>query len=92
MMLEGTHADALGSTGRPHFCRGEHRSPAGFCTAAKLHGRTMFAPTALVWLPPYNQPCNFTLRKMPTGGYRIRPYANMILAPEGLMRRATEKR
>lgn len=23
----GSHADGLGSTGRPHFCRGEHRSP-----------------------------------------------------------------
>ena len=45
MMLEGTHAEGLGSTGRPDSCRGEHRSPAGFCTAAKLHGRTMFAPT-----------------------------------------------
>ena len=71
MMLEGTHADGLGSTGRPHFCRGEHRSPAGFCAAAKLHGRTMFARK------------NPTLPQNSPGGYRIRPYANMILAPEG---------
>ena len=26
-------------------CRGEHCSPAGACVAAKLHGRTLFAPT-----------------------------------------------
>ena len=56
--------------------RGEHCSPEGFCAAAHCHGRTMFAPTAHIWLcvgaAKRRRPGNYAHL---TGGYRIRPYA-----------------
>ena len=56
--------------------RGEQCSPEGFCAAAHCHGRTMFAPTAHIWLcveaAKRRRPGNYAHL---TGGYRIRPYA-----------------
>ena len=56
--------------------RGEHCSPERFHAAAHCHGRTMFAPTAHIWLcvgaAKRRRPGNYAHL---TGGYRIRPYA-----------------
>ena len=56
--------------------RGEQCSPEGFHAAAHCHGRTMFAPTAHIWLcvgaAKRRRPGNYAHL---AGGYRIRPYA-----------------
>ena len=56
--------------------RGEQCSPEGFHAAAHCHGRTMFAPTAHIWLcvgaAKRRRPGNYAHL---TGGYRIRPYS-----------------
>ena len=56
--------------------RGEQCSPEGFYAAAHCHGRTMFAPTAHIWLcigaAKRRRPGNYAHL---TGGFNIRPYA-----------------
>ena len=55
--------------------RGEQCSPEGFYAAAHCHGRTMFAPTAHIWLcvgaAKRRRPANYAHL---TGGFNIRPW------------------